>query len=1240
MNGAYISRPTVKSTADAPGARETLRVSESRYRRLFETAKDGILLLNAATGQIEDVNPYLIEMLGYTHEEFLGKKLWEVGAFADRAESKGVFAELQATGYSRYEDLPLKTKAGMKIEVEIVSNAYDCDGIKVIQCNIRNISERKIAEEITRRHTQLYAALSQCNEAIVRCVSEDELLLQVCRAAVQFGGIKMAWVGFVETGTLRLRPAGSYGDDTGYLNDLDVRVAGDSALGLGPTGSCVRENRAFWCQDIVNDPSTLPWRDRAARAGFAASASLPLHRNGIVVGAFTLYAGEADAFDESARDLLARMAADISFALDHIAHRSQRMRSEEDMKFKNTILKTQQETSLDAILVVDENGEIISYNQRFIDLWGLSPELVSASVDAPVLQSVVAQVENPEAYVSRVQYLYEHRDEKSREEIQLKDGRIIDRYSAPATGVDRRYYGRVWYFRDITYRRKAERRIAYLNRVYAVLSTINMLIVHVKDRGELFAEACRIAVVEGGFLMSLIAMVDRSTRHIVPVASASKDAGLKTAIKGLLSSGKHAANSMVARAVTEKRAVVSNNSHDDPAVLSGREYARAGVHSMAILPLIRSDKAVGVLALFAGENDFFHEEELKLLLELSGDISFALENIDRTQRLVNLARIRSVSSEINAAIIRTHDRDELFREVCRIAVQSGGFILAWVAVVDPGLMQLRPVAWEGPWQNYLERIPLSLNEADTAKFGLPGRAVCEKKPIIVEDMQRDPRIFLHAEAGERNLRSLVTLPLLVSDTVAGVLSLYADETGFFDGSEMQLLLEVAANITFALDHMAKAEKLNYLAYYDELTGLANRSLFLERVAQYIRSAASGGHRLSLFLIDLERFRNINDSLGRPAGDALLRQFAQWLTQNAGDAGLVGRVDADRFAVVLPVVTQDGDVERVLEKLMAAILGHPYRLNDAVVRVSAKVGVARFPDDGGDADTLLRNAEAALRNAKASGEPYLFHTQKMTEMMSGRLTLENQLRRALDNEEFVLHFQPKISLASGKLTGAEALIRWNDPHSGLVLPGRIIPMLEETGLIYDVGRWALRRAIEESLRWRRAGLASVRIAVNLSPRQLRNRAFVDEIRQAVGIDAQAAAGLELEITENLIMEDVRGNIASLEAIRALGVSIAIDDFGTGFSSLSYLARLPVDTLKIDRSFVVDMTVTPESLALASTIINLAHALKLNVVAEGVETEEQARLLRLLNCDEMQGFLVSKPMSAETFEARFLAPLAAA
>jgi len=316
------------------------------------------------------------------------------------------------------------------------------------------------------------------------------------------------------------------------------------------------------------------------------------------------------------------------------------------------------------------------------------------------------------------------------------------------------------------------------------------------------------------------------------------------------------------------------------------------------------------------------------------------------------------------------------------------------------------------------------------------------------------------------------------------------------------------------------------------------------------------------------------------------------------------------------------------------------LNDAVFRIAAKGGIALFPDDGDDADQLFKYAEAALKQAKAHGDRYLFYTQAMTDRAAGKPTLENQMRRAIDNGEFVLHYQPKVNLVSGLLVGAEALIRWNDPVTGLVPPFKFIPILEETGLIHEVGRWAMHKAIEDYLRWRDAGLPAVRIAVNVSALQLRSRGFINEVEKAIAIDPRAAAGLELEITESMIMEDVKQSVASLKAIRALGVTIAIDDFGTGFSSLGYLSKLPIDTLKIDRSFVIDMTTGPDGLALVSTIITLAHSLKLKVVAEGVETDEQSRLLRLLGSDEMQGYLFSKPVPGEIFEEKFLSRISAA
>ena len=604
--------------------------------------------------------------------------------------------------------------------------------------------------------------------------------------------------------------------------------------------------------------------------------------------------------------------------------------------------------------------------------------------------------------------------------------------------------------------------------------------------------------------------------------------------------------------------------------------------------------------------------------------------------LKSLNRLYAMATGVSASMVRVRDRTDLFNRACKTAVEQGEFEMAWIAIADPAENRIVPVAWAGhdePIMSVIKAHFLS-NEGTLQGNTLAARVIRGKAAIISNDVQTDQSLIfgkMHAASG---IRSLAVFPLIVSDNPIGVFTLYTSKPEFFDAAGLLLLTELAGNVAFAVDHLERQERLDRLANYDTLTGLANRRLFLERVTQYMLSAEKGGHKMAVFLIDLERFKKLNDSLGRVVGDALLKQVAEWLARNAEDADLVARLDSDHFAVVLPKVMSEANVARGLEKTIVAFMKHEFGLNDATYRMAAKIGVAVFPDDGTDADTLVNNAEAALKKAKASRERYLFYAQKMTETVAMSLGIENRLRRALEREEFVLHYQPKVNIESGKVTGAEALIRWNDPVAGLTPPGRFIPILEDTGLIHDVGRWALRKAMEDYQRWRNEGRPAVRISVNVSPLQLRNRDFVTEIQQAVSVAADAAAGLQLEITESVIMQDVNLSIDSLLAIRALGVTIAIDDFGTGFSSLNYLAKIPVDTLKIDRSFVVEMASATGGLTLVSVIINLARALRLNTVAEGVETEEQLSQLRLLGCDEMQGYLFSKPVPVETFEQKYL------
>ena len=601
-----------------------------------------------------------------------------------------------------------------------------------------------------------------------------------------------------------------------------------------------------------------------------------------------------------------------------------------------------------------------------------------------------------------------------------------------------------------------------------------------------------------------------------------------------------------------------------------------------------------------------------------------------------LNRVYAVLSGINTLIVRVRDRNDLFTEACRIAIDEGGFSAALIGILDANGEKIEPVALAGKDDRLVAAIKGIVTENEGALTPMTAQAVSEKKAAVSNDSRSDPRVAFGKKHVEFGICAMAVLPLSVAHEVVGVLALYSEEINFFHAEEMKLLTELAGDIAFAIDNIEKRETLDYLAYYDALTGLANQVLFLERFQSSLLSTRNDGHKKALFLLDIERFRSINDAFGRPAGDELLKQVVERLVQQGGgDATPFARVGADRFAISASEMESVEAIGRYTERRLEANFSAPFRIGDSELRISVKVGIALFPDDGKDAETLLRNAEEALKKAKASGTRYMFFTQSMTERVTERLSLETKLRQAVDNQEFVLHYQPKVSLATGMVTGAEALIRWRDPLSGLVPPGQFIPILEETGLIQEVGLWCLRKVVEDYRRWCTTGLASVPIAVNVSPVQLGSPEFMAEIRQISTIDLHASAGLELEITESVIMADVKQVIASLQVIRNMGVSIAIDDFGTGFSSLSYLSKLPVDTLKIDRSFIIDMTAGPQGMALVSTIINLAHALRLKVVAEGVETEEQSRLLRLLGCDEMQGFLFSAALPGELFEKKYLA-----
>ncbi|MDQ3667187.1 MAG: EAL domain-containing protein [Acidobacteriota bacterium] len=433
----------------------------------------------------------------------------------------------------------------------------------------------------------------------------------------------------------------------------------------------------------------------------------------------------------------------------------------------------------------------------------------------------------------------------------------------------------------------------------------------------------------------------------------------------------------------------------------------------------------------------------------------------------------------------------------------------------------------------------------------------------------------------------------------------------------------------------RTAEVDRLAYYDTLTSLPNRALFEDRLTQAVALAQRAGNKVAVLFIALDQLKKVNDSLGHRAGDQLMQQVAVRLKGCVTESDTVARFGGDQFVLMLPEIGRVKGAVEVIASIQEA-LNPSFTLDRQELYATASVGVSFFPDDGKETSSLVKNAGAALYRAKKSGgNEYRFYTADMHARATKRFELETSLRQAIDNQELLLHYQPRVSIDSLQIVGLEALVRWQHPRLGLVSPGDFIPLAEETGLILPIGEWVLREACKQNREWQDKGFARLRIGVNISARQFQQQHLSETVMRILEQAELGPEFLELELTESSIMSNAEASIDVLNKLKSKGVAISVDDFGTGFSSLSYLKRLPIDSLKVDQSFVRELATDPDDAALVMAIVSLAHTLRLRVVAEGVETQEQLRFLRLLRCDEIQGYLISKPLPAEGIE-QLLAP----
>ena len=754
---------------------------------------------------------------------------------------------------------------------------------------IRHALVRERLEQRLAQSQRLYAALSQCNQAIVRCTSEPALLTQVCQIAVEFGGFKMAWIGLVEPGSQWVRPVASFGSGTAYLQSIDISVDANQPHGRGPTGTAIRCQQPVWCQDFLQDPLTASWHEDARHFGWRSTAALPLNRQGVVIGSFNLYASECHAYDDAARRLLQEMASDISFALDNFVKEAQRKQAAVALRESEKRMRSFFENAPVGIFLSSREGKFLYVNPAMAVILGYasSQELVDI-----VNRTSIADA------------LYEH--PLARHAI------VQDVGQSPGH----------WRTLENRYRRKDGR-----------------------------------------------------------------------VIDAILSVG---------------------------------------------------------------------------------------EETDPTNGLVNLLGV----------------------------------------VID---------------------------------------------------------ISQSKEASEHIL---------------------------------------------------------WLSRFDQLTGLANLNLLGDRFRLAVSMAQRSQQALAMMTLDLDHFKNINDTLGRHTGDAMLVEVARRIQSVVREEDTVSRQGGDEFVMLLPTIDAAG-AAHLAERLLVAI-AKSYQIDEQELLTTPSIGIAMYPADGCDFETLTKNADIAMYRAKHDGRNcYRFFTAEMQTRSTHTLHIENALRRALERGQLSLHYQPQVELASGRVIGAEALLRWQHPELGQVSPAEFIPVAEASGQIVQIGEWVLRSAVRQMKRLLDQGLAGAGaafvMAVNLSVVQFRHPRLIEQVMQILRQEQLAPEYLELELTEGVALSDPLGAITVMNALHAQGIRMSIDDFGTGYSSLSYLKRFKVYKLKIDQSFVRDITADPDDQAIVNAIISMARSLGLQTIAEGVETTGQLDYLRASGCHEVQGYVFSKPLAASAFEA---------
>lgn len=729
----------------------------------------------------------------------------------------------------------------------------------------------------------------------------------------------------------------------------------------------------------------------------------------------------------------------------------------------------------------------------------------------------------------------------------------------------------------------SERELGRINRLYAAWTESSEVIVRQKSEVLLLNNICHILAQRVPFELVWIGVAgDDGWVH--PVALSGVSSAYLKKIRVSLDASKQEGQGPSSIAIRAGVHKVFNRFLEDANAYWHNAAVRFNFNSVGAFPISRGGKTYGCIAVYSSELDFFSSEHIDLMSGLADDITFALDNLDREQQqriaAIKLEQAATVFEYSKEGIMVTDARNNII-SVNRSFIEITGYTAEDVIGKNPRILSsgMQPAEfYERMWATIAETGSWQGEVWDRRKSG----EVYPEALTIIRVKNDDGAIINHLAI-------------------------------FSDISERKMA----------------QERIQQLAHYDVLTGLPNRVLFSDRLEQAIISAQRNHTQIALLFLDIDRFKQINDTLGHGVGDRLLQNVGQRLLSCVREQDTVSRQGGDEFIVVLSDAGAAG-AELVAQKILQSIL-HPYVIEQHDLRITASIGIAVYPDHAQDSESLIKYADVAMYQAKESGRNcYLSFHPDMNESSYERLKLETALRGALERDELRVYYQAQVDLADGRIIGCEALVRWQHPQLGMIYPDKFISLAEETGLIVSINHWVLEQAIKQCRAWRDAGFKSLTMSVNLSALQFRQHNLLQQVKDLLDKYALAPGFLDLELTEGILMQGVERTLATLHELSAMGVILSLDDFGTGYSSLSYLKRFPIQQLKIDQSFVRDVISDASDAAMVRTIILMAHSLKLDVIAEGVETQEQAAFLMQCGCARAQGYHFRRPVTAQEFE----------